>query len=101
MELRMLKVVGAVVGVAALVFGMVGSSILYAEPNRNGNRALCKAPSGEVFAEGETIQLKVSDDKGGFKTVTYVCTDHGWEKISRIRPIGPPKVGPGTLKDIQ
>ncbi len=92
----MFSIVLRAVTVATFLASPLGAGLVHAEPVQSGNRALCKSPTGKTYAEGETIQLKVSDGKGGFKTNTYVCTDHGWEKIARTLPGHPPAIGPGT-----
>lgn len=89
---------------AALVIALVaGTSAAQAEPRtRSGAPEACKAPWGEPFGLGETIQLRVLDGKGNFVSVTYQCTENGWNKVARIGPstggAGPIKVGPGTLQ---
>jgi hypothetical protein len=55
-----------------------------AEPKtESGKPPACKAPSGEYFGLGETIDLPVTDGKGNIVKETYQCTDNGWIKVSK------------------
>lgn len=60
-----------------------------AEPRtQSGKPAACKAPSGESFGLGETIDLPVTDGKGNIVKVTYLCTEQGWVKVSKATTHG-------------
>lgn len=88
----------------AFVIALVAATgVAQAEPRtRSGAPEACKAPWGEPFGLGETIQLRVLDAKGDFVTVTYQCTENGWNKVARIGPstggAGPLRLAPGMLQ---
>lgn len=76
-------------------------SAAQAEPRtQSGKPAACKAPSGEFFGLGETIDLPVTDGKGNIVKVTYQCTDQGWVKVSKATTLGGGMihVAPGRLQ---
>lgn len=69
---------------------------------RSGAPEACTAPWGEPFGLGETIKLRVLDGKGNFVTVTYECTENGWNKVAKLSPstggAGPLRLAPATLQ---
>jgi hypothetical protein len=86
----MFKIVRVIV--AACTLSLCTLSVAHADSKQGTTRAKCKAPTGQIFAEGETIQLPVTDSNGNIKAQTYVCTANGWEKAARIRRASPPSV---------
>jgi hypothetical protein len=66
-----------------------------AQPNSQGGGAACKAPSGEPHGLGETIDLPVTDGKGNIVKETYLCTENGWVKVSKIVSGPSLHLGPG------
>lgn len=87
-----------------LTFGLALAltiTTVQAEPRtQSGKPAACKAPSGEVFGVGETIDLPVTDGKGNIVKATYLCTENGWVKVSKARGFGTGlnHILPGTLQ---
>jgi hypothetical protein len=74
--------IGIVFSLAVMLAAAATS--VQAEPRtQSGKPPACKAPSGEYFGLGETIDLPVTDGKGNIVKVTYQCTDNGWVKVSR------------------
>lgn len=74
--------IGTVFTLAVLLAAATTS--VQAEPKtQSGKPPACKAPSGEYFGLGETIDLPVTDANGDIVKVTYQCTDNGWVKVSK------------------
>ena len=59
-----------------------------AEPKSPTGSPACKAPWGEPFGLGETIDLHETDGKGNTVKVTYQCTENGWVKVSKAASLG-------------
>jgi hypothetical protein len=59
-----------------------------APKSSTGKSPACKAPWGEPFGLGQTIDLYVTDAKGNPAKVTYLCTENGWVKVSGAASVG-------------
>lgn len=95
--MRKLEIILAI----AIAVSALPISAAQAEPRtQSGKPAACKAPSGEYFGLGETIDLPVTDGKGNIVKVTYQCTDQGWVKVSKLTTSGGniTHIGPGRLQ---
>ena len=73
--------------VAVAVF-LAAATMAQAEPKNPTGTAGCKAPWGEPFGLGETIDLHGTDAKGNTVKVTYQCTENGWVKVSKAASMG-------------
>jgi hypothetical protein len=86
---------------AVLALAAVATSAAQAEPRtQSGKPAACKAPTGEYFGLGETIELHQTDANGNIVKVTYQCTDNGWVKVAKagLHGAGSIKISPGGLQ---
>jgi hypothetical protein len=76
-----MRITTSVIGVAVLLAAVTTAE---ARPiSQMGTGPACKAPWGEPFGLGETIDLHETDAKGNSVKVTYQCTENGWVKVSR------------------
>lgn len=69
-----------------LGLGLAAINGAHADSKAGSGGAACKAPWGEPFGLGETIQVTETDAHGNFVKVTYQCTENGWTKVSSIGP---------------
>jgi len=74
------------IAIAVLTAATTGT--LAASKDPMGATPACKAPWGEPFGLGETIDLHVTDAKGNIVKVTYQCTTNGWVKVSKAALAG-------------
>ena len=80
-----MRITTSITLVAALLGALTTAE---AAPKSPAGSPACKAPWGEPFGLGETIDLHVTDAKGNTVKVTYQCTENGWVKVSRAASAG-------------
>jgi hypothetical protein len=81
-----MRITASLVAVAVILAAVTSSQAESKSPT--GTSPACKAPWGEPFGLGETIDLHVTDAKGNTVKVTYQCTENGWVKVSRAASVG-------------
>ena len=74
--MRMKTLFAVIVALAA-----AATSVQAEQKTQSGKPPACKAPWGEPFGLGETIDLHQTDGKGTIVKVTYQCTENGWVKV--------------------
>lgn len=95
-----MRIAETVFAVTVLLTALAATAVQAEPRTQSGKPAACKAPWGEPFGLGETIEVHVTDAKGNMVTVTYQCTEHDWVKVSKLRAPGGGMlhIAPGNLR---